>query len=54
MGKETLSWPWGLMPILATFKRQKQEDCCKLEDSLGYTVSPKQKPFLPIIKEILF
>lgn len=36
------------------FMRQRQEDCCKLEDNLGYIVSSGQKPSLPKIKEILF
>lgn len=36
------------------FTRQMQEDCCKLEDNLGYIVSSRQKPSLPKIKEILF
>lgn len=29
------------------FMRQRQEDCCKLEDNLGYIVSSRQKPSLP-------
>lgn len=40
--------------MILPFKRQRQEDCSKLEDNLGYIVSSRQKPSLPKIKEILF